>query len=183
MPSRVSMKVIGALNDCAARSNAASQNRSEKRCRAEYREQFCPPAEGEVFSLDIPFYRTADQTGGGEVASLITRVATTCRSWRFSVWRKMCRNVFPLRANSSTVRGRVVVQSGADNFQFWMRVVHRGFHISVSRRHSADDCVVDGSLFSSTVYENGQAVTVLQTKKNEYPAPTMTTVGLPVPVQ
>ena len=94
MPSRVSMKVIGALNDCAARSNAASQNRSEKRCRAEYREQFCPPAEGEVFFLDIPFYRTADQTGGGEVASLITSVATTCRSWRFSVWRKMCSNVF-----------------------------------------------------------------------------------------
>jgi hypothetical protein len=55
------MKVIGAWNDCAARSQAASQNRSEKRYRAECREQFCPPAEGEVFSLDIPFYRTADQ--------------------------------------------------------------------------------------------------------------------------
>jgi hypothetical protein len=59
------MKVIGAWNDCAARSQAASQNRSEKRYRAECREQFCPPAEGEVFSLDIPFYRTADQCDSG----------------------------------------------------------------------------------------------------------------------
>ena len=78
-PSRVSMKVIGALNDCAARSTAASQNRSEKRCRAECREQFCPPAEGEVFSLDIPFYRTGDQSDNRYFADvLLTAMCRMC---------------------------------------------------------------------------------------------------------
>jgi hypothetical protein len=56
------MQIIGALSDSAARSHAGkSQNRSGKRHRAECREQARPLAKVEVFSLDIPFYRTADQ--------------------------------------------------------------------------------------------------------------------------
>jgi hypothetical protein len=56
------MKNLGALDDAAALSSAARRLKPawEEIARAEWREQFRPLADVEVFSLDIPFYRTAD---------------------------------------------------------------------------------------------------------------------------
>ena len=56
------MKRLGALNHAVALSRATRRSKParEEIGGAECREQF-PPAKGEVFSLDIPFYRTADQ--------------------------------------------------------------------------------------------------------------------------
>jgi len=57
------MKRLGALNHGVALSRATRRSKParEEIGGAECREQFRPPAKGEVFSLDIPFYRTADQ--------------------------------------------------------------------------------------------------------------------------
>jgi hypothetical protein len=56
------MKNLGALNDAAALSSAARRLKPawEEIAGAECREQFRPLADVEVFSLDIPLYRTAD---------------------------------------------------------------------------------------------------------------------------
>src|SRR2546426_6782021 len=54
------MKRLGALNHGVALSRATRRSKParEEMGGAECREQFRPPAKGEVFSLDIPFYRT-----------------------------------------------------------------------------------------------------------------------------
>jgi len=56
------MKNLGALNHAAALSCAVRRSKpaGDEIGRAECREQVCPPANVEVFSLDISFYRTAD---------------------------------------------------------------------------------------------------------------------------
>jgi hypothetical protein len=57
------MKNLGALNYAAALNSAARRSKpaGAEIGGAECREQVCPPTDVEVFSLDIPFYRTADQ--------------------------------------------------------------------------------------------------------------------------
>jgi hypothetical protein len=56
------MKNLGALNNAAALNSAARRSKpaGAEIGGAECREQVCPPTDVEVFSLDIPFYRTAD---------------------------------------------------------------------------------------------------------------------------
>jgi hypothetical protein len=57
------MKNLGALNYAAALNSAARRSKlpGEQIAGAECREQVDAPADVEVFSLDIPFHRTADQ--------------------------------------------------------------------------------------------------------------------------
>jgi hypothetical protein len=54
------MKNLGALNYAAALNSAARRSKlpGEQIAGAECREQVDAPADVEVFSLDIPFYRT-----------------------------------------------------------------------------------------------------------------------------
>jgi len=57
------MKNLGALNDAAALSSATRRSKpaGKEIAGAECREPFRRQGNAEVFSLDIPFYRTADQ--------------------------------------------------------------------------------------------------------------------------
>jgi hypothetical protein len=56
------MKNLGGLNDAAVVSSTAGRSKpaEERSAGLNAENSFCPPTDIEVFSLDIPFYRTAD---------------------------------------------------------------------------------------------------------------------------
>jgi hypothetical protein len=86
------MKNRGMLNECAALNSATRRSKpaGEGIAGAECRNGFRPLAGAEVFFLDIPFYRTADQTAEETSSHLWTRIFNDLpRLWFFGVSQKV----------------------------------------------------------------------------------------------
>lgn len=84
------MRNPGTWHNAAALSRAARRLESawDEIVGAECREQSRPLADAEVFSLDIPFNRTADQSAGAWIGSCeVLSVPTVCHFVRLG-WRR-----------------------------------------------------------------------------------------------